>query len=338
MRKLAIIFLFLTSHFLAIGQNIDVFIEGGADDAETLLQNYFEPAFLGLAYGFTNNWTNTAKPHQPLGFDVTLSTAVAFVPEKARYFTFDPADYEQVTLADPSRDQLPTIFGPNLDADDIPEIVFNEGGEGEVKFSAPTGLGMKEAIGFNAIPAPMLQGGIGLIKGTDLKVRVIPTLTIQPDGSDVEVRTGMFGFGLMHDMKQHIPAFAFSPFELAILAGFSRIAIETTPDVNVPDNFSRLSVKGATLQVLGSKDFVKVLTLFGSVGLNGAFTRVNLNGSYEIESALQPIIDPIDFNFTNFSPRATAGIRLKLALLTVDASYTLQKYNTLSFGVGVSVR
>lgn len=336
MKKLIILLIVAMSSRMAAAQDLDLFIEGGVGDAETLLQNYFEPAFLGFAYGLTNNWANTAKPHQTLGFDVTLSAAVAFVPEKAQYFTFDPADYQNVTLADPGRDQLPTIFGPNLDADDIPEIVFNQGTENEVRFTSPTGLGMEEAVGFNAVPAPMLQAGIGLIKETDLKVRTIPRVTFQTN--DTEISMGMIGFGVMHDMKQHVPAFAFSPFELSLLAGFSRIAIETTPDVNIPDNVTRLNVKGATIQALISKDFVKVITLYGAVGLNGAFTRVRVDGSYEIESSLQPLIDPIDFTFSNFSPMASAGVRFNLAIITVHAGYTLQKYNTFTTGLGVSIR
>ncbi|CAD5256899.1 MULTISPECIES: DUF6588 family protein [unclassified Imperialibacter] len=337
MKKLILFFTLVYAPFLSQSQSLDVFIEGGVDDAEELLKNYFEPAFLGFGYGLTNNWANTAKPHQPLGFDVTLSLSVAYVPEKATFFTFNPNDYSNVTLADPSKDQLPTIFGPNLDADDIPEIVFNEGQqESEVTFSSPTGLGMEEVIGFNAVPAPMIQAGLGLIKETDLKIRTIPTYTYK--NGDTEVKLGMLGFGILHDMKQHVPAFAFAPFELSLLAGFSRISVETTPDINTPGNVTRLSVKGATLQVLGSKDFVKIITLYGGVGLNGAFTRVRLDGSYEIESSLQPLVDPIDFKFSNFSPRATVGVKLNLAIITINADYTVQKYNTLSMGVGVSVR
>jgi hypothetical protein len=337
MKKLLFFFSLLCTPFLAKSQGLDVFIEGGIDDAEELLKHYFEPAFLGFGYGLTNNWVTTAKPHETLGFDITLSASVAFVPEKATFFTFNPADYQNVTLADPNRDQLPTIFGPNLDADDIPEITFNEGQqESEVTFSSPTGLGMKDAIGVNAVPAPMIQGGLGLVKGTDLKIRTIPTYTYQ--NGDTEVRLGMFGFGVMHDMKQHVPAFAFAPFELSILAGFSRISVETIPDTKKPDNVTRLNVKGATLQVIASKDLIKVVTLYGGIGLNGAFTRVRLDGSYKIESSLQPLIDPIDFKFGNFSPRATVGARLNLAVVKINFDYTVQKYNTLSVGLGVSVR
>lgn len=329
---LALIGSFTTTY----AQDIDLFIEGGSEDAEKLLENYFEPAFNGFAYGLTNGWANTAKPHQFLGFDFTITASVAFVPDKRRYFTFDPSEYSSVTLADPNRDQLPTVFGPNLNADEIPEIIFNEGTEDEVKFSSPTGLGMKEEVGFSAVPAPMIQAGIGLVKETDLKVRFIPPVTQKIN--DIEVSVGMLGFGMMHDIKQHIPAFAFSPFEISMLAGFSRIGMEITPDPALPDNVTRIGVKGATLQVLGSKDFIKLITVYGSVGLNGAFTRVRLDGAYEIESAIAPLIDPLDFKFSNFSPRATAGLRLNLALLTFHVDYTLQKYNTVSTGLGLSIR
>ncbi len=336
MRKLLLQFLLIVAGTGAGAQDLDIFIEGGSDDAERLLKNYFEPAFNGFAYGLTNGWANTAKPHRPLGFDVTITASVSFVPDKLRYFKFDHRDYENVTLADPARDMLPTIFGPNLNADDIPEIVFNEGSEDEVKFSSPTGLGMKEEVGFNAVPAPMIQAGFGLLKETDLKVRFMPRITQQIN--DIEVSVGMLGFGVLHDIKQYVPAFAFSPFELSMLVGFSRIGLEITPDTSKPGNITRIGVKGGTLQFLGSKDFTKLLTVYGGVGLNGAFTRARLEGSYEIESSLEPLIDPLDFKFNNFSPRATAGLRLNLALLTFHLDYTLQKYNTFSTGLGLTIR
>ncbi len=336
MKKLALIVLLLSSHRVLFGQELNVFIEGGSEDAERLLQNYFEPGFLGFAYGLTNNWANTAKPHQTLGFDVTVSVAVAFVPTNAEYFTFNPNDYDNITLRDPGRDQFPTIMGPNTSADDIPELIFNKGDESEARFTGPTGLGMNEAFGINAVPSPMIQGGIGIGFSTDLKLRTIPTYTYA--NGDTEVRVGMIGFGILHDIKQNVPAFAFAPFELSLLAGFSRLALKATPDVNTPDNFVKLNVKGATFQVLASKDFVKVITLYGGAGINGAFTRVLLDGSYEIESSLEPLVDPIDFKFSNFSPRLTGGIKFNLAIVSIHAGYTFQKYNTFTAGLGVSIR
>ena len=49
-------------------------------------------------------------------------------------------------------------------------------------------------------------------------------------------------------------------------------------------------------------------------------------------------VDPLDLKFAASGFRSTAGFRLKLAVLTLHADYTLQKYKCLTVGLGISVR
>ena len=46
----------------------------------------------------------------------------------------------------------------------------------------------------------------------------------------------------------------------------------------------------------------------------------------------------VDMKYGSSGPRATDGFRLKLAVLTQHADYTLQKYNALTVGFGINVR
>ena len=57
-----------------------------------------------------------------------------------------------------------------------------------------------------------------------------------------------------------------------------------------------------------------------------------VDSSFELEE------DPIDLDFKSSSPRATIGMMVKLLFLTLHADYTIQKYNVLTAGVGVSIR
>ena len=51
------------------------------------------------------------------------------------------------------------------------------------------------------------------------------------------------------------------------------------------------------------------------------------------------VSDPISLDFdSGSSPRINAGLRLKLLILTLHAEYAIQKYNTLTLGVGISIR
>ena len=50
------------------------------------------------------------------------------------------------------------------------------------------------------------------------------------------------------------------------------------------------------------------------------------------------LVDPINLDIDDNGLRFTAGLRLKLAIVTLHADYTFQKYNLLSVGFGFSVR
>jgi hypothetical protein len=89
---------------------------------------------------------------------------------------------------------------------------------------------------------------------------------------------------------------------------------------------------------------ISVLTVYGAVGYNAVKTTADVKGSYTIyedqSGAGQDLIfkDPVDLTFKNNGMRATAGFRLKLAVICFSADYTFQEYNTLSVGFGFSVR
>jgi hypothetical protein len=66
-----------------------------------------------------------------------------------------------------------------------------------------------------------------------------------------------------------------------------------------------------------------------------------MKGTYDINDDGQVgnnETDPLDLKFSASGLRTTAGFRLKLAVLTIHADYTLQKYKCLTAGIGISVR
>ncbi|NQZ77234.1 MAG: hypothetical protein HRT61_14205 [Ekhidna sp.] len=70
MKKHLIVILLAIAPYLGKAQvDFGTFLEASAEDANTLLENYLRPAFLGFGYGINSGWYNTAKPHKLLGFD-----------------------------------------------------------------------------------------------------------------------------------------------------------------------------------------------------------------------------------------------------------------------------
>lgn len=338
MKKLIFILSFIGVSFSGFSQiDLGTFLEGGAADANTLLKNYMEPAFVGFGYGFNSGWYNTAKPHKLFGFDLTASMSLAYIPNSAQFFTFNDANYSNVRLTNPSDNQFPTFFGPNLGADEIPELTFLDPDNGEevLRITGPTGLGIDETALPNVVPTGMVQLGLGLIKNTELKLRFVPEQEIGDPGEEFKFK--VFGIGVMHDFKQWIPGMKLLPFDLSAFIGYTSINTSFAIDSDNPDQIGELNVSGMTFQAVISKKLA-LLTVYGGVGFISSSTDFALKGSYSIEAESAPLVDPVNFDFSSSGARANIGARLKLLILTLHGEYAIQEYNTLTLGVGISVR
>ena len=342
MKKL-LLFICICACTFSLKAQIDLgsFLEGGIEDGNRLLENYMEPAFVGLGQGLNSGWYNTGKPHKLLGFDLTVNVNLSFIPTEDEFFTFRESDYDNVRLADPSQDQLPTLFGPNLQADEIPELSFRDPDNPELellKITAPTGLGLDEEFPVNAVPSPMVQLGIGLFKSTELKIRFVPEVSAGDEGE--EFRASMLGLGVMHDVKQWIPGMKLLPFDLSTFVGFNRLSLSFDVDdvmAGEPRREADLSINGFTFQGIISKE-IAVLTVYAGLGFLTSSTDFSLSGEYDVDFQDEPLVDPVDFSYSSSSPKLNVGARVKLLILTLHAEYALQTYDTFTVGLGFSVR
>jgi len=107
------------------------------------------------------------------------------------------------------------------------------------------------------------------------------------------------------------------------------------------DRAGVFDVDALTFQALVSKKF-SVLTLYGGVGYNSVKSNFAMNGDYELPTDVPgvniQVSDPVNLDYTLNGARATAGFRLKFAVFTLHLDYTIQKFNTITFGLGISVR
>ena len=94
-------------------------------------------------------------------------------------------------------------------------------------------------------------------------------------------------------------------------------------------------MNSTTVQAVVGKKF-SVITFYGGLGYNIAKSNIALKGNYDIDGTNYK--DPINLDFAASGPRATIGTRLKLAVFTFHADYTVQKYKCLTLGFGISVR
>jgi len=311
------------------------YLKAGKADANNLIGAYVSPLVEGLSYGLNGGWYHTAKAHKTLGIDIGVSVNAVFVPTSK--LTFDPA----------------AVLGPNATVEPVPanakaSTFIGPSGKTEyrlkqdhsVTFNGPEGIDLKGNIGMNVVPAATAQIGIGIWKNTDIKFRYMPEVTLS------ETKLKMIGFGVMHDIKQHIRAIKLLPFDLSVVAGYTRLSGTTGLEGNFdkPANDQRrqemtYEMNALLIQALISKK-LSVLTFYGGLGYNTISTKVNVVGSYEIVDgdANSVLKDPFGVKYKNSSFRATAGMRLKLGPIYLNGDYSFQEYSTLSVGLGVTVR
>ncbi len=320
-------------------------LEASQRDANSLVNGYINPFLEAFSTGLGSSWMNTAKAHKSAGFDLTVTANAVYIPDDELFYS---GTYENLTLMPSASgsERAPTVFGTNNDSD-IPSYNYNytteEGQQFEGTFDAPEGINLKDEIGIQAIPVPMAQLGIGIIKKTDIKIRWTPTIDVGDNGE-----FKLIGFGIMHDIKQHIPKLNNLPFDLSAFVGFTDMSLEydlaaetdESDNVNTENGTAVFDVNTWSIQGMISKKF-SVLTLYGGLGYNISKASLAMKGDYTItddngDSDVR--INPISLTSSTNGPRLTAGFRLKLAIITLHTDYTLQKYNTLSVGVGFSVR
>lgn len=309
----------------AQSDQFDLILESGVEDAETLLGHYLKPAVKGFGYDINAGWFNTAKPHKTLGFDLTVMGHAALVPNKDVTFTFNDHEYANIRLSDPSNRELPTLFG---EYEAGPELIIMEDGEEVVRVSSMPGLGLKEDIGYNAVPAPMVQLGLGITKGTDVKLRFFPHSVF----GDTDVK--LLGIGVMHDIKQWIPGMKELPMELSVFGGFTKMSSNSYLNDAKTQQLT-YDVTGISFQAIASKKLA-IFTFYGGLGYNTVNSNVNLLGDFETDKAT--FKDPVTLNYKHGSPRATFGMNIHAGPLLIMGDYSFNEYNNVTLGVGFAVR
>jgi hypothetical protein len=336
-------------------KNVD-FLRSAPADAAKFVQAYISPWANAFGAGLNGSWYNTAKPHKLGGFDVTTSFNIGMVPESAGTF-----DITKIGLSSAltGTGMASSISGPNTSG---PAMSYKSGAYTLATFNTPPGTNWKY------IPVPMLQVGIGLPLGTELKGRYLPKIPIK--GGDVS----MWGIGLMHSIMQYIPGNKLLPLDASIFAGYTRltanIPVNLQPGTDIAWNYSasfnpvtyfsdqniNTMIEALNISAIGSVN-LKIITFYAGLGYSKTKTSVKMEGhfpspvvvttptpraEYNDIAGSHSILTGSDFpamNIENFSGlRANAGFRLKLAVITIHFDYTRAQYNVVSTGLGISFR
>lgn len=336
-------------------------------DANLLFENYFKPLGRGFGANLNSGWVNTAKPYKKFGFDLRVDASLALVPDADEIFNVANIGLSENVeiIGNPiTSTAVGGVNGPTLRrVETVTDPMTQQEFETELfSFELPEGYGTP------LVPSPMIQLTVGFIKDTDVTLRLIPTIDV-PGVDDLEV--GLIGFGIKHGLNQWLPGGDLLPVDISIQGGFTNfdaeIGFEVLPDVdpndpNTENPFSddvwqgqraELKTNAFTGNLLIGKTF-PVLSLWGGVGFQSSTVSVTTPGAFPVTvpneefqsdpATNKPFIvtrvdDPIDFDIDGANTiHGMAGLRIRLAIFAISASYTLSNYNIANVGVGFSFR
>ncbi|MBS1682642.1 MAG: hypothetical protein JST48_13090 [Bacteroidetes bacterium] len=337
--NIGLLFLFLLNGMVAFGQNesdLNNFLQAEKDDASKLIGAYISPVIRGISYGMTNGWYHTGKTHKKLGIDLGVTISGVMMPTSDE--TFDPTKIGLSANTIPNQTSAPTIIGAETNS----SYTVSHSPLPPISINGPQGVDLKGKVGKNWVPVPMIQLGIGLVKNTDLKIRYVP----QTKSGDSQIK--MLGFGLMHDIKQYLPGVKALPFDLSVLVAYNSVsgysALTNTDQSNDGKPYSangqvNYKLNSWVAQAIVSKKF-SILTVYLGLGYAAVSSNVNINGTFTLDpyNLGVSITDPLAIKYNNNGAKLTTGLRIKLGPLYFNGDYTVQKYNSLTVGVGLSVR
>lgn len=366
-KKLLILGLFASGAFLSTPAQAQLgdageILKSGAADANLLLKSYLEPFGKGFGAGMNTGWFTSAGTHKKLGFDLSLNVGIAVVPSSGLSFNVDDLNFSSLERTGGSA-VTPTINGEdNTDTRlgaywNDPTTPSNTESDILYEFGAPAG------VGFEYVPAPMVQASIGLIKSTDLTVRFVPETSLGDDFGNV----ALFGLGFKHGLNQWIPGGKLIPVDVSLQAGFTKLTLTTPFDVNPEsgsdikndfaastwddqsldfeaNSFTINAIVGKTLPFVSAYVGLGYETSETTIATPGAYpiTSVNddYNGTTETRTKkIESIVDPIDITIGGEnSLRAFGGVQFKIAVIKIFANYTAATYSSFNAGFGITFR
>ncbi|MFV1885265.1 MAG: DUF6588 family protein [Balneola sp.] len=308
-------------------EEIQAFLESGADNATALTKAYLSPLPTGLSTTLNSGWTTKAAPTKKLGFSLQLRAAVAAVPTTGRSF-----DANDLNLTDSNGAPL-TIGG--LSSNTISGSKSNGQTIGDASntfsFTLPGGTG------FEYVPTAMIQANVGLIKGTDVTVRYIPETAIGDYGN-----VSLIGAGVKHGLNQWIPGGKLLPVDISVMAAFSQIDMNADLEFNpgATDQVVETSTNTFVFNALIGKT-LPFISAYAGVGYQTGSFELNMLGDYTIGSGIAQttISDPVSYTQdSDAGIHALAGFQFKIAILRIYAEATVAEYTTVNAGIGIGFR
>ncbi|GLB53557.1 hypothetical protein NBRC110019_25980 [Neptunitalea chrysea] len=339
MKKLIYLIAFISFSCLQAQTSYTSILAAGLEDSKAFMHGYLKPGTESLMYSINNGWFSTAEAKPFLGFEISFIGNVAVVDERKRTFTFNVTNLDGLTFSDGSTsNEVATVLGV-VDPDVMMEYTFQDPVTGQtetIEIKLPESLTSEDV---NMLPSGFLQASIGLLKGTELKVRVFPNIEI--NGNTV----GLFGGGIQHEFTKWLPSDKLWPVAISGLVAYSQLDAEyAMEDVSVVDGdqqrIENLTKTWLFQGIVSTR--LPVINFYAGFGYITGSSTSDLKGEYEVydvdTGVVTSVKDPLSITHDISGVRTTLGTRLKLGFFRLNADYTFAEYNTTSVGVSFGFR
>ncbi|GGX21265.1 DUF6588 family protein [Aquimarina muelleri] len=329
MKKCTLLLVLLLNHISYAQTEIDQILEIGIENAQRFSKDYFASAGESLVNAMSNGWYSTAKTKKLWHFEAGIVGNLSFVREEKQSFIMNTAEYTGLTFRDGSNSQsVSNALGSSQN--DI-TVVFNEGTPEEVEVVLPNGIGDSET---NSLPSGFIQGSLGLIKSTEIKIRFLPKIKAV-QGAEIQ----LYGVAFQHEFTDWVFPLKRWPVHLSALLGYTNVKgfydIEGDDSVLGTGREVRLVTNSWLLTSIVSTKF-PVFNVYGGLGYYFGSSNADVLGVYQIQKGplrSQTIENPISVKSKTKGVKASIGAKAKFGIFSANLDYTLQNYNNFSLGL-----
>jgi hypothetical protein len=318
--------------------------------SQSAASKYVSPIVSGFGANLNSGWVHRAPSSKIFGVDIEIGfvfmgtmmgdDAKSFSTNGTFRFTRDQAK-EMVQNASPNqavRDALVdkiiledfnvVISGPTIVGSETEFIGVDFSGKSYdingVPYTVPAQKVVTPVSGYlkdlSVLPLFAPQFTIGTVYGTTASFRFLPSIEIQDLG-----KFSYFGFGLQHNPSMFIPV----PIPLDVSVAFF------TQSLKVGDIFD---ASATTFGLYASKQFGPgALSVTPYAGLAFESSSIKIKYNQVLNSPTGDIELPVEFELEGEnSARFVLGASFKLALISINADYSMSTYNSFSVGLGLA--
>ncbi len=338
MKKTAFILLLSLTATVSNAQNdLDALLAAGVADAQHFANDYLAPGTNGLMYSMNANWFNTADAKPLGGFEISVIANAATIENKNKSFLMNTDLYNNVAFVQGGNAQMvASALGEN-NPNVVVEVTYDDPifGQQKEQITLPNGIGNASA---NLLPTAFIQGAVGLIKGTEIKVRFVPNIKTK------DVSLNLYGAGLQHEFTKWLPADKLLPVAISGLIAYTHLdgSYDLTNSSNIQGENQRLeSVTNTWLYQLIVSTKLKMINFYGGVGYIKGKSNSDLLGTYRVSNGIitsNDIVNPFSVSSRISGVRGTVGTKLKLGFFRLNAEYHLADFNSFSVGINFGFR